>query len=296
MRYGLKPNVIAVAVFVEPSNNGNVATIPSAGVIWRLPPNGISTVLAPIVESNCSLKPFWLHTFKSFKVLSQASFTEPSTCFACSKYVSPSGIFTTASVCCFTPFVWRKERSMLTISLPRQFITRRGSLVTVATSVASRFSFADSAMNLSASLASTTTAIRSWDSEIASSVPSRPSYFFLTLSSSITRPSVNSPIATATPPAPKSLQRLIKRLTSGFLNNLCNLRSVGGLPFCTSAPHWVKDSKVCSLEEPVAPPIPSRPVRPPTKITTSPGCGSKRSTFSFGAAATTAPISRRFAA
>jgi len=50
---------------------------------------------------------------------------------------------------------------MLTISLPRQFITRRGSLVTVATSVASRFSFADSAMNLSASLASTTTAIRS---------------------------------------------------------------------------------------------------------------------------------------
>ncbi len=51
--------------------------------------------------------------------------------------------------------------------------------------------------------------MRSWLSEMASSVPSSPSYFLGTLSRSITRPSASSPMATHTPPAPKSLQRLI---------------------------------------------------------------------------------------
>jgi hypothetical protein len=52
---------------------------------------------------------------------------------------------------------------------------------------------------------------------------------------------------------------------------------------------------VCSLDEPVAPPTPSRPVRPPMRRMTSPGAGVPRKTWERGAAATTAPISRRLA-
>ena len=55
---------------------------------------------------------------------------------------------------------------------------------------------------------------------MASSVPSSPSYFFGTLFRFISRPSASSPIATDTPPAPKSLQRLISFDASAFLNNL----------------------------------------------------------------------------
>ena len=73
-------------------------------------------------------------------------------------------------------------------------------------------------------------------------------------------------MATATPPAPKSLQRLISFAASGLRNNLCSLRSSGALPFCTSAPQLSNDSILCDFEEPVAPPQPSRPVRPPNKM------------------------------
>ena len=59
----------------------------------------------------------------------------------------------------------------------------------------------------------------------------------------------------------------------GFLNNLWIFRSSTGLPFCTSAPAVCKDSSVWVLEEPVAPPQPSLPVRPPTKMTKSPFSG-----------------------
>ena len=76
-----------------------------------------------------------------------------------------------------------------------------------------------------------TQAIRSWDSEIASSVPSRPSYFLGTKSRLMVTPSVNSPIATETPPAPKSLQRLMSVVTSARRNRRWILRSVRALPF-----------------------------------------------------------------
>jgi len=126
---------------------------------------------------------------------------------------------------------------------------------------------------------------------MASSVPSRPSYFFGTASRSIARPSVSSPMATDTPPAPKSLQRFIILLTAGWRNRRWILRSVGGLPCCTAAPQPASDSSVCAFDEPVAPPQPSRPVRPPTSSTTSPGAGSWRTTLARGAAPMTAPIS-----
>ena len=157
--------------------------------------------------------------------------------------------------------------------------------------MASKFSASASWQKRSASSLATTTAMRSWDSLIASSVPSRPSYFLGTLSKSIYRPSDNSPRATETPPAPKSLQRLIIRAASGIRNNLCSLRSSGALPFWTSAPLVSIDFTSWDLDDPVAPPQPSLPVRPPSKITTSPAIGTKRRTFSAGAAPMTAPIS-----
>ena len=140
-----------------------------------------------------------------------------------------------------------------------------------------------------------TTAIRSWDSLMASSVPSRPSYFLGTLSRLMTSPGASSPIATETPPAPKSLQRLMRRVTSGLRKRRWILRSLGGLPFWTSAPHSLRDLVVCSLDAPVAPPIPSRPVRPPRSTTRSPSLGRSRTTASRGAAPITAPTSIRLA-
>ena len=65
-----------------------------------------------------------------------------------------------------------------------------------------------------------TIAILSCDSEIANSVPVKPSYFFKTASRLISKPSASSPTATQTPPAPKSLHLTIFLDTSGFLNNL----------------------------------------------------------------------------
>ena len=103
--------------------------------------------------------------------------------------------------------------------------------MTFATTVVSRFSFSANSWNFCASSFATTTAILSCDSEMASSVPSSPSYFFGTLSRSISSPSASSPIATETPPAPKSLHLFISLVASSFLNNLCIFLSSGALPF-----------------------------------------------------------------
>ena len=54
----------------------------------------------------------------------------------------------------------------------------------------------------------------------------------------------------------------------------------GALPFCTSAPQVSRLVSLWALEEPVAPPMPSRPVRPPSRMTTSPGAGRSRRTWS----------------
>ena len=106
---------------------------------------------------------------------------------------------------------------------------------------------------------------------MASSVPSRPSYFLRTASRSIRRPSASSPMATLTPPAPKSLHRLMRRVTALSRNRRWILRSSGALPFWTSEAMVERDFRLWLLEEPVAPPMPSRPVRPPSRMTTSPG-------------------------
>ena len=51
-------------VVVSPST-GSFATMASAGVSWYFPPNGMSTVAAPIVESKRSERPLLEQTFRS---------------------------------------------------------------------------------------------------------------------------------------------------------------------------------------------------------------------------------------
>ena len=198
-------------------------------------------------------------------------------------------------VVCLTPFVSMKFLLILTIALPFQNILIYPVSVTVATWVASKFSCLAKSMNLSLLEAFITTAIRSCDSDIAISVPSSPSYFLGTKSRFISKLSATSPIATHTPPAPKSLHLFIICATSLFLKNLCIFLSFGASPFWTSALQVSIDSSLCSLDEPVAPPHPSLPVFPPRSITMSPFCGTSLTTFSLGAAAITAPISILFA-
>ena len=194
-------------------------TMDWAGVIWYLPPNGITTVPAPIVESNFSESPFCEQILRlsasdmyfSLKLFPSGSSARRDSAFAAAA---------STVMCLSAPLEFRNSRDMSTIVLPCQCITRRGSSVTVATTVASRFSSAARLKKASLSSAAITTAILSWDSLIASSVPSRPSYFFGTTSRLISRPSASSPIATETPPAPKSLQRLIILDALPFLNSL----------------------------------------------------------------------------
>ena len=206
------------------------------------------------------------------------------------------GLSITAFASWWAPAASRKSRLISTIVFPRHFITRRFVSVTVATTTAFKFSAFAALINFWTCFGATTTAMRSCDSEIASSVPFKPSYFFGTASRLISSPGANSPTATETPPAPKSLQRRIIRDTSLFLNKRWIFLSSTALPFWTSAAAVVTDFVVWTFEDPVAPPIPSRPVPPPRRITISPGLGRSRITVSTGAAAITAPSSMRFAA
>ena len=186
-----------------------------------------------------------------------------------------------------------RERS--TTLLPRYIMTRRPLSVTSATAYAFRFSHLAIPMNLSASDLSTPTAMRSWDSEIAISVGLSPAYLSFTSSRLMTSPSASSPIATHTPPAPKSLHFFIILVTSGFLKRRWIFLSSGAFPFWTSAAHVVREESLCSLLEPVAPPIPSLPVSPPSRIMTSPGVSVSLLTSEALTAPTTAPSSRCFA-
>ena len=252
--------------------------MPAAGDSWYFPPRGISTVAAPIVLSNLSISPFLLQQLRSVSSSSLLFVSVRMPEISPSAAVTYAGSAANAFANCCAPLVFRKSLERSSMHFPLQYILTLFVSVTSATVVASRFSSCAYLMNSSSLSASTTTAILSCDSEMASSVPSRPSYFFGTRSRFISSPSASSPIATETPPAPKSLHLLIRVATSFLLNILCIFLSTGGLPFCTSAPHIRIESSVCSLEEPVAPPQPSRPVLPPTRIITSPFCGTRLST------------------
>ena len=144
----------------------------------------MNTEAAPIDPSNISTRPFCEHTFRSFNMpshFSLTSFTSSLTRILSFLF----GISTATVVSWCAPLVSRNARERFTISFPLHESTSLGSSVTTATFVASRFSSDAYFMNSSTSFGSTTTAIRSCDSEIAISVPSRPAYFLGTLSRSI---------------------------------------------------------------------------------------------------------------
>ena len=143
-------------VLVSPST-GSLATMAFWGVSWRAPPKGISTVAAPMVESNRSERPFLLQTFRS-----------PTMFFIFCSKVTPAHWgcqtvpFSMWTFWCFSaPLEFRNSRLMLTMDLPFHTMFRRFSSVTFATGVASRFSSVAMAMNLSTSSGASATAIRS---------------------------------------------------------------------------------------------------------------------------------------
>ena len=163
-------------------------------------------------------------------IFSNFSFTERPL-FLQQHFSFSAGAFAITLVYFGAPLEFKNARERSTIFFSLQNITSLGSSVTSATAVAMMFSLSAACMNFSTFSFATTTAILSWDSLIASSVPSKPSYFFGTRSRLIFSPSASSPIATDTPPAPKSLQRLIMRVTSPSRNSLWIFLSSGGLPF-----------------------------------------------------------------
>ena len=138
-------------------------------------------------------------------------------------------------------------------------------------------------------------AILSWDSEIASSVPSNHEYFVSTLSKSISNHLVSSQTATDIPHAQKSLHLLMNLENLGFKNSLVNFPSSTGLPFCTSAQRFATELKSCSLDAPAAAWIPSLPVLQPIIITLSHLMGTSLLILAAGAHAITYPTSKRFA-
>ncbi len=194
-----------------PPLTGRQCTMAQGGVSWWMPPKGASTVAEPMVESKRSTSPW-----REQPLRSRANFSNSSEKLPMIALRSSLGVSITAFIRFLAPFLLRKSRARSTTVCPCQRITRRGLFVTSATTVASRFSWAESARKAGTSFSSTTTAMRSWDSLMASSVALSPWYFTGTLSKLICRPSANSPIATDTPPAPKSLQRLMRREASGF--------------------------------------------------------------------------------
>ena len=82
---------------------------------------------------------------------------------------------------------------------------------------------------------------------MASSVPSRPSYFLRTASRSMERPSASSPMATETPPAPKSLQRLIMPGHVAVAEQPLDLALFGGVALLHLGGHGGQGRQVVAL-------------------------------------------------
>jgi len=115
--------------------------------------------------------------------------------------------------------------------------------------------------------------IRSWDSDNHISQGCSPWYLRGTLSSCTLTP-VSSPIsltAEESPPAPQSVMAVYSLSSRATRMASSTIFSVIGLPICTAPPEVTPVSSVSSMEEKVAPWMPSRPVRPPSTTTRSPG-------------------------
>ena len=228
----------------------------------------MSTVAAPMVESKRSERPLLEATLRSVtsEVMRSASVVPAQ--LGCHTLRA----HTWATWCLGAPLElrtrgtgrrWRRRSSH----------AMRGSAVTSAITVASEVLLGGVAHELLDVTVGDGAGHALRDSEIASSVPSRPSYFLVTVSRSTYRPSASSPTATETPPAPKSLQRLIRRQSVAAAEQTLQLALDGGVALLDLGARGLDGLGVLGLEEPVAPPMPSRPVRPPSRMILSVGGG-----------------------
>ena len=134
--------------------------------------------------------------------------------------------------------------------------------------------------------------------EIASSVPSSPVIFALHLHPDRS-PSPSASFADCH--ADAACAEIVAALDQRGRLADCGTAAGSCAPqaHCPSAPRRrrLQAIRPCALcEEPVAPPQPSRPVRPPSRIINISRLGQRRGrTFSAGAAPMTAPISMRLA-
>ena len=161
---GLYPHAITDAAVVLPCSTGSLPTMPSDGVSWRLPPNGISTVPRPIVLSKRSESPFWLQTLRRPRLASHAFFKPSAAATSAgslSNTHSPSTLQTLTSACWATPLVFKKSRERSTILSPRQYITSLLLSLTCPITVASRFSSSAKAINFLIFSGAITSAMRS---------------------------------------------------------------------------------------------------------------------------------------
>ena len=129
MASGSKPQAMTLACSVScPGSTGSRAAITWAGVRWYLPPKGISTLPAPMVESNRSARP---RREADCKLAAMARRVSPLAPWEAGSAGAEAG---TAALACFTaPLVLRKSRLRSTMVRPRQRITIRGASVTTAT-------------------------------------------------------------------------------------------------------------------------------------------------------------------
>ena len=177
VRYGLKPHAMPLAVVVSPST-GSFAAMASAGVSWRdaaerhehraRADGRVEALRQPLVRAHVEVGDKRLHALCQRTALPRALIRAPRQ--------HPHVLLLRRAVA--TP---ENARLTSTMVCPRHVMRTRASSVTSAMGVASRFSSRASAKNASTSSAASATAMRSWLSAMASSVPSKPSYFFGTL-------------------------------------------------------------------------------------------------------------------
>ena len=136
--------------------------------------------------SNISTRPFWEHTFKSASVESHFSLTSATSRTLFKKVALFDSEFQLLQL---SPDVHRWYQGMHGKYLQSPFLSRKAPVLALLLQQQPELLPGSLRLhkprNFSTSSGATTTAIRSWDSEIAISVPSRPAYFFGTLSKSI---------------------------------------------------------------------------------------------------------------
>ena len=150
--------------------------------------------------------------------------------------------------------------------------TKRPLPSNVPTAVASTSSAAQQANKAAKCWGGTAITMRSCASESQISHGCKPAYFKGTCDNSTRAPvcSPISPIADDNPPAPQSVMALYRPASRAWMTTSISFFSVMGSPICTALPASWAVVWVSSIDEKVAPWMPSRPVRPPSTTIASP--------------------------